>query len=773
MNIMFKRITAMVLGVVVGMIAIFGGITPTAFADESNVAKIGYDEYATLADAVDVANLAGDAVEIELIADVILNSTVVVSGEVTIKGNDHTIIRADGYVDTLFKVTEDGTLTLDNVVVDGNNEWTLNRDEYMNALNSAENIDDNAEKAHNRFVTLETGAPVANAAVFAVFGNLILESGAVIQNHALAKGDGKYVISIASGATVTMDDPVLKHNTKVGSHTLFNVSAGGTCIVNDAEITDNYGFGNGCMASTNGNLYINDINFHANYGHSNGMFRVYESVAYMEVNGGEFCGNYMVADKNNNWNGMVYVHDSAGTFVMNGGKFNDNITTMCGGLTAKALGRGNIIINGGEMKGNVITTTNFGLGNDLCLGAPLTINGTLDTSLVRLFHNFTNNGTINADTIYLHGWLDSYTGGITYSGNGTVNGNIYIFRHEKSIMESGKWLGGMVTVDAADVSDNQSSLTVKSGAMIDGIQIRVLNSVASGDYLNALEAINAQAAAYIQEAGAIVKSPVLYYHRLKTPQKSNIVVTFDYNGGLDAQNWSGCQLTNAEAFSPVSPEPKKEGYIFAGWKYAVDNNPETLDMSGTEWYEGEEITESLRLVAQWTTEKNPASVTISGEKYFDGELAEDEFTFELWLGDVLVETTKNNKEDGKFTFSDLIFDVEGEYTYIVKEYIDLENEDVIFDESVYTIVIKVTTEDGINYIADVTITKDGEEYAEDVIKFNNEPAKSDIPDGPGPEDPGEEEPELGSTAETVWMITMILAMLGIVVTTMKKRKVQE
>ena len=87
----------------------------------------------------------------------------------------------------------------------------------MKALNSAENIPDNATTAHNRFVSLEAGAPVATTAVFAVSGNMVLESGTVIQNHAIANGDGKYVISIVSGATVTMNDPVLKHNTKVGT----------------------------------------------------------------------------------------------------------------------------------------------------------------------------------------------------------------------------------------------------------------------------------------------------------------------------------------------------------------------------------------------------------------------------------------------------------------------------------------------------------------------------------------------------------------------------
>ena len=174
-----------------------------------------------------------------------------------------------------------------------------------------------------------------------------------------------------------------------------------------------------------------------------------------------------------------------------------------------------------------------------------------------------------------------------------------------------------------------------------------------------------------------------------------------------------------------------------------------------------------------TVPKNPANVVIEGNKNLDGEPAEDEFTFELWYNGKLIETVVNGT-DGKFTFSDLIFDAEGTYEYVVKEYIDPENDYIDFDESVYTIVINVTIEDGVNYAADVTITKtvDGEDESVNEIVFNNEYKDEDIPNPPPPKDPGEE-PELGSTAETVWTLTLILAMLGIVVTTMKKRKVQE
>ena len=196
------------------------------------------------------------------------------------------------------------------------------------------------------------------------------------------------------------------------------------------------------------------------------------------------------------------------------------------------------------------------------------------------------------DTLYL--WKSGAA--IAYSGTGTVDGNVYLYNGVDATMNSGSWVNGVVTVNAIGT---ESTLIVKPDANIDGIQVRVLNSVASGAYTNAEEAAAAQAASYVEEAGANVKSPVLYFHRLTSAQKNNVVVTYDYNGGLDAQGWSGCQLTSAESFVPESPAPVKDGYEFIGWKYAVENDPESLSMEGNADYNGEEIATSLRLIAQW------------------------------------------------------------------------------------------------------------------------------------------------------------------------------
>ena len=182
---------------------------------------------------------------------------------------------------------------------------------------------------------------------------------------------------------------------------------------------------------------------------------------------------------------------------------------------------------------------------------------------------------------------------------GTIVGNIVVFNGSDTEMLNGEWLDGMVTVDSINKA---ASLTVKDGATIDGIQVRVLDSVASGDSENDSEASAVQDASYVEEDGADVKSPVLYFHRLTTDQKSDLVITYDYNGGLDAQNWSGIQRTGEGEEYDLSnmPAPTKPGYKLVGWEYAEVDDPESLSMAGTSAYqEGDVATRSLRLIAQW------------------------------------------------------------------------------------------------------------------------------------------------------------------------------
>ena len=104
-------------------------------------------------------------------------------------------------------------------------------------------------------------------------------------------------------------------------------------------------------------------------------------------------------------------------------------------------------------------------------------------------------------------------------------------------------------------------------------------------------------------------------------------------------------------------------------------------------------------------------VTLEGSKYLDGQLA-DGFQFTL-TGENVEQTVSTI--DGVFTFDTLYFDDIGIYTYEICEVMG-DRGDVVYDESVYTVVITVVRA-GRELIASVEI-KLADEIV-DEIAFNN------------------------------------------------------
>ena len=100
----------------------------------------------------------------------------------------------------------------------------------------------------------------------------------------------------------------------------------------------------------------------------------------------------------------------------------------------------------------------------------------------------------------------------------------------------------------------------------------------------------------------------------------------------------------------------------------------------------------------------------------DFEAAEG-FEFVLVGADGSIIERVTSAEDGKFEFTALVFDEEGTYTFIIREVVG-NNEDIIYDDSVYTITVTVT-KDAEELKASYTVVK-GEEAYEGDIEFNNE-----------------------------------------------------
>ena len=711
---MAKKIISMILAVCLCM-----GMGLQAFA----VAKIGETEYEDFTLAVEDANNAEESVEIQLTDNVTLDSKVTIKNDIVISNSDDgefTITRADTYTGTLFEVEAENTLTLDGVTVDGGNEWTFDWESFIEDVKAGKTVDGNSTHYHE----LKEGDPVATEPVFNISGSVVMENGATVQNNA-----GSTVFNVKNGGSLETNEANITHNYKGGVETVATVANGGSWTINEGTvISDNFSrSGNGGLCRVYGEVIINDGLFTNNAAIGNGsIFMVYKGGSYLEMNDGLFTENYCLNNNGNNWNGVIHVHyDGGTTFVMNDGEISENYGSYCGGLSASKGGTpASITINGGKIVNNGSAIN----GKDVTLGQNITINGDSTFGEVKAYRDVTvtEGSTMTVlDTLYL--WKNGLD--IAFNGEGTVDGNVYIYNGAKVTMNGGSWINGMVTVNAIGTN---SALLVEPAATINGVQVRVLNSVASGDYTNPEEAAAAQASSYVKEEGAEVESPVLFYHRLASNQKKDVVVTFDYNGGVDAQGWSGCQVTGEkgeEGFVPESPAPEREGYVFVGWKYAEVNSPETLDMNGEIDFEGEGIDSSLRLVAQW--EEVEPEDSEDPEDPEDSEDPEDP------------EDSEPDDEDDNYYYDD-----DDENTMVWVDYEEDDEEVVVIDD-------------------EPTPLSDAPAAPEEQYEV-----PSDTETIIDEEVPLAEVPGLGDES-AIWMLVVAFAIFGLVVINLPKRKLED
>lgn len=150
------------------------------------------------------------------------------------------------------------------------------------------------------------------------------------------------------------------------------------------------------------------------------------------------------------------------------------------------------------------------------------------------------------------------------------------------------------------------------------------------------------------------------------------------------------------------------------------------------------------------------SVAIGGKKTLNGrELSENEFTFVLYDKDGKEVGRKHNDKDGNFEFDEIEYTKVGEYVYTVKEDASAKAENITYDQSVFTVKVKVTDNREGKLVAEV-IYSDGEEKA-DSISFENiytEPV-----------------PDTGDNfSNTVWFVLSGMSALAILVLLGLKKK---
>ena len=320
------------------------------------VAKIeGKEPFTSIQDAIYFANgIAGGATVI-LLKDVTLDNNIIISGNVTINGNDKTITRADSYTGTLFTVNSGAKLTLDgNLTIDGANNYVFNKELYEYDCKNRVQV---SKEDSAKWFTPEEGAPVATAFMITTNGGTVNLYDLTIQNHysvstgivsaeknsvinlkgaeithcAATRGNGLIANVSGEGIQVYMHDGTIIRGNHVGSnHGLFKIYSGATLTMNGGEITDNTGW------------------------NSNGVVvGIYWGSFYL--NGGLISENSVVYGPNNGRNAAIYGH-SGHTFVMTGGTISKN-SGAYGGVDAP-YNNGKTEISGGCVEDNISLTGN-------------------------------------------------------------------------------------------------------------------------------------------------------------------------------------------------------------------------------------------------------------------------------------------------------------------------------------------------------------------------------------------------------------------------------
>ena len=252
--------------------------------DEADgVARVGENYYSSLENAL-LNVMDGDVVD--LLKDVKVSQEYAITQKITINGNGHTLTRDDSYLSAIFTVS--GSLTLNNLTIDGGAVWTGEVNEIL-------------------------GRGTTNSGIIAT----------------------SPLIKLVNNSILLLDDCTLQNNYNNYSSNAQNTGGAifmgsqSTATISNATIKDCYSFlfGSAIYERDYASLTIVSGIFTGNSGNANKDTTVIcvDNNSTCVVNGGEFCNNLA-----NSKGGAFWV--SNGRLEINGGKFSNNYATKGAGV---------------------------------------------------------------------------------------------------------------------------------------------------------------------------------------------------------------------------------------------------------------------------------------------------------------------------------------------------------------------------------------------------------------------------------------------------------
>lgn len=413
------------------------------YATEENIPasiitlKIGEDIYDvnTLEEAIGKIE-SGDVATIKLNGDIKISQKITVLKNTSISiisENSNKITRGltnknETYLGQLFAVEEGAELYLENIVIDGENNWTLNKDVYEDALLNKKSISD-----VYTLIASEEGSPASNAWMFSNKGKITIDNVEIKNNY---NKSGYGLFNDAEGSILIIKDSIIRHNAIPTNGSLVTYVTGKDTkayIEEGTIIDDNFVGGNGGLFKiySGAEVIINGGEITNNKAvNTNGVVSMtYGAGSTLILNDGIISENSGVSGKNNGRNAPIYIHNSGG-FIMNGGAIKNNRGQSCGGIDSNGSANSKIQLNAGIIESNYVSDAYVARSDihipndfDLVIGEDMQIVGNLTVS-----GGITNNGTIEG-LISLN--LQNNPDEVPISGTGVINGDVIVYHSEE------------------------------------------------------------------------------------------------------------------------------------------------------------------------------------------------------------------------------------------------------------------------------------------------------------------------------------------------------
>ena len=347
---------------------------------------------------------------------IIIASTLNIDENQEFSAKSKTYVTTKGTI-TMFNVKEGKSLTLENLVLDGENKYKVDVTKAAETHNDPYNL---FEK-----YPLEQTRIYENTSLITTAGTLTLGKGTVIRNYAHQPLNGTAKQQYGGPAILV---------------------TGGKTTIDGLEFTNNV---SQLLTAKNATVTINDINVHDTWADGNkaGLIEI-NTGATMDVNNGTFKNNMMsmrsyglfIANagtinmkgghyENNNSTrngsntaGSLFGVESTGKIYMTGGTVQNNIGYRAGAFATRWATDGSIIeLNGGIIKNNttrdsafknaaIFVQSNVKIGKDMIVEDKVVLRGATavldnngkivgDVELVDNLSTFNNNGSVTGTII--------------------------------------------------------------------------------------------------------------------------------------------------------------------------------------------------------------------------------------------------------------------------------------------------------------------------------------------------------------------------------------